>query len=87
MKKWCIVDNTISKRATEEIKAFDSKEEAINAAEIEWNLFSDHDKKDRDFYVVGLCNVEEYKPGCWQNAEDENGNIDADIYEIAKQFK
>ena len=87
MKKWCIIDSLIFSRGLEEITAFNSKEETLEAAQSEWDSLSDHDKKDRDSYIVGLCNVEEYKPGCWQYAEDESGNIDTDIYEIAKRFK
>lgn len=86
MKKWCIIDNMTSKRALEEVTAFNSKEEALAEAEKEWNHLSISDKKSRDSYTVGLCNVEEYKPNCWHYVEDENGNIDADIYEIAKEF-
>lgn len=38
-------------------------------------------------YIVGLCNLEKDESGSWQYAEDQKGNIDADIYEIAKDFR
>lgn len=85
-KKWCIINDMTSKRALEELTAFNSKEEALKEAEIEWKHLKDNDKKDKDRFTVGLCNVEEYKTGCWQYAEDETGNIDATVYEVAKEY-
>lgn len=86
-KKWCIIHDMSTRRAVESIEAYADKEEALREAEHEWNcLMTEGDKKDTDRYIVGLCNVEEYAPNCWQYAEIE-GNIDADIYEIAKVYK
>lgn len=87
MKKWCIIDDMTTRRSLEEVHAFDSKESALREAEAEWNSLTECDKQARDHYTVGLCNVEEYKPGCWTYAEDEQGNVDCDVYEIAKVFK
>lgn len=78
--KWAIIDNC----GTDEYKElFDSKEQAIEAADIGWNGLTDTDKKRRDSYLVCLINVDEN--GDYN--EDDNGNIDADIYEIAKEYK
>ena len=86
MKKWCIIDDSISKRSLETLEVYESKEEALEEAEAQWDHMSEHDKKDRDSFTVGLCNVEQCEDGSWQQVEDENGNVDADIYEIAKEF-
>lgn len=80
MKIWAIIDNC----GVDEYKeVFDSKEQALEAAEIGWNRLTDTDKKRRESYIVGLINVDD---NGYYN-EDENGNIDADIYEIAKEYK
>ena len=88
MKKWCIIDSAGS---DEWIQAFDSKAEALAAAEAEWSHLSDHDKGRRSSYLVGLANVEPssgFLSTGWSYAEDpETGEIDGDIYEVAKQFK
>lgn len=84
--KWCIINN-MGKRSLETITTFNSKEDALREADIEWNSLTKSDQKNTDSYIVGLCNVEEYEPGCWQYTEDESGNIDADIYEVAKVYK
>lgn len=82
MLKWCIIYNNGN---LETVKAFDTKEEALAKAESEWQYFTSYDRKRIEFYGVGICNVE-YEAGCWQYAELENGIIDGDIYEIAKEF-
>jgi hypothetical protein len=56
-----------------------------------FNLFikyslTKYDKQRRTEFLVGTANVEEYAPGKWQYAERENGDIDADVYDIAKDF-
>lgn len=83
MKKWCIID---SKESLVSIEVFNSKEEALAEAEKEWNKLTSCDKKQRNSFMVALCNVQEYSPHCWDYAEDENGNIDTDIYSIAKDY-
>lgn len=79
MIKWAIIDNC----GTDEYKeVFESKEQAIEAATSEWDRLTDTDKKRRESYLVGLINVDENG----DYYEDENGNIDADVYEIAKEY-
>lgn len=87
MKKYCIIDNCVSSRSLEELHVYDSKEEALYNAENEWCRRSEHDKKECDSYIVGLCNVEVDESGSWKYAEDSNGNVDADIYEVVKKYK
>lgn len=87
MKRWCIIDDMINARGLENLTVFESKEQALENAEREWNLLDKQDKLDRNRYIVGLCNVEKDESGCWNYAEDHEGNIDADIYEVAKDFK
>ena len=40
-------------------KEFDNKEEAIKAAEADWNYLTAAEKKDRDFYVLESANPDE----------------------------
>jgi hypothetical protein len=86
MKKWCIVDDCTSKRSFENLEICRNRDEAMIEAKKQWDYLSNLDRECRDAFIVGLCNVEEVKPGCWSYAEDENGNIDGNIYEIAKDF-
>lgn len=72
MEKWCLIDQ---KNDDEYITAYESKEEALKEAEKEWNNLTEHDKKQRNSFLVGLCEM------------DEEGNIGADIIEIAKEYK
>lgn len=75
MKKWAVIE---SNGMDEWMKVYESKEEAIEVAENSWRRLTESEKK-KQTITVGLVNVDaddEYY-------EDENGNIDADIYEIA----
>lgn len=85
--KWCVVDSMVTKRGIENLVVFENKDTALRFAENEWDKLSDIDKRDRDYYVVGLCNVEKDDKGEWMYFEDENGNVDADIYDVAKKYK
>ena len=73
MKKYCIIDNCETKRAAQYEEVFESKEEALEAAENEWSRFTKHDKNDRDEYYVAECEV------------DEDGCID--VIDIIKDYK
>ncbi len=80
MKKWSIIDNC---GTDEYLTVCEGREQAIEKADSEWNGFTAADKKRRKSYMVGLINVDE-------NGDyymEENGNIDADIYEVAKEYK
>lgn len=81
--KWCVIDE---RGMDNFMDAYDVKEDAIEAAEREWNKFTAHDKAERDAFYVGLCNVEIIE-GTWEFKEMANGCIDADVYEIALKLK
>lgn len=80
MKKWCIVTQ---KEYDEFIVPCNSQEEALRAAEQEWSILTDNDKKHTKSYFVGLLNLDESD----NQASDESGNIDITVYEVAKQWK
>lgn len=78
MKKWAVIE---SNGMDEWMKVYESKEKAIEVAEDSWRRLTQVEKK-RKTITVGLVNVDaegEY-------FEDGNGNIDADIYEIALEL-
>ena len=75
MKKWAKIE---SNGMDEWMQVYDSKEKAIEEAENSWRRLTESEKK-KQTITVGLVNVDaddEY-------FEDEHGNIDADIYEVA----
>lgn len=73
MKKYCIIDNCETRRAAQYEEQFDTREEALEAAESEWSRLTKHDKNDRDEYYVAECEV------------DEDGCID--VVEAIKYYK
>ena len=79
MKKWCVIDQ---KENDEFLTVCESKEVALEQAGHDWDRMTDIDRKHRTCFFVGLCNVDE----SGNYFEDENGNIDADVYEIAKEW-
>ena len=79
MKKWCVIDAT---NTDEWLTVCKSKEAALKEASDHWDSMTDSDKKKRTRFLVGICNVDE----SGNYLEDENGNIDADAYEIAKEW-
>ena len=67
MKKFAIIDDCTTKRASIYEKLFDSKNEATRKARAEWDALSEHDKAERDAYYVASCNIAEN--GCidWES--------------------
>lgn len=84
MKMWAIIER---KEHEEFLLVFADKDLALSAADYCWNYMTEHDRKHCISFVVGLVNVESDDNGDYQYYEDENGNIDSDIYEIAETFK
>lgn len=62
MKKYCIIDNCETRRAAQYEEAFETREEALEAAENERSRMTKYDKNDRDEYYVAECEVDE--EGC-----------------------
>lgn len=71
------------KRGLAELKAYDSKEEALNSATYEWGHMSEHDRRQVNEFFVGLFNVDESGRD-WE--EKENGESDNDPREIAQRW-
>lgn len=70
-----------------EMYAYDTLEEALEEGQKRWNHMTEHDRNNRDRFLVGLCDVEPGLCGVWDFAEDEDGNVNTDIYEIEKEWK
>lgn len=66
-KKFAIIDDCTTKRASIYEELFDSKNEATQKAQTEWNAMSEHDKAERDAYYVASCDIDE--DGCidWES--------------------
>ncbi len=63
----------------------ESLEEALEEADYEWARLTTNDKKKRRVFLVGVGNVEK-QDGQWGFVELEDGNIDAAIYEVYKDY-
>ena len=72
---YVIIDDCTSKAATVWDVKFQTKEEAMQKAESEWNALTDHDKARRDAYYVAICRL------------DENGEIDWDTVDPIITYK
>lgn len=87
MRKWTIIDDTTTKRATVEFRGvFDSKEEALDKADDIWNFLAEQDKKARDAFTVALCDLEQDENGNWDFVADEKGTAFGEMLEIAKEY-
>ena len=77
MKKWVIIDDCTGKRSAcfDKICKSQTKEGAYTAALAKWDALTDHDKRDRDAYFVGLTGF------------DEEGCIDYDSMEQIMAIK
>lgn len=71
--KYIVIDCKNGDEFTEE---FETKEEAINYADANWNGLSDYDKKQRDNYFV----LESVNPD-----EEAENHFDGDIVKAYKQ--
>lgn len=75
MLRWAVIDLT---NTDEFMEPCNSLHEAITKAKSDWDLMTEHDKKRRVSFYVGLVNLD-----CdgknWFYSSDEYGNIDADV--------
>lgn len=55
----------------------------MREADRDWYIMTKSDKESCSSYIVGLVNLDE----TGNFLELENGDIDGDIYEIAKKYK
>nr|DAE83991.1 MAG TPA: hypothetical protein [Bacteriophage sp.] len=85
--KWCVVEDFSTTKMTEALIVCDSKEDALKEAKYRWEHLTEQEKKSCDSFAVVLCNVNESQFGGEHWAEDEQGNVDSDWYEVAKQYK
>lgn len=74
--KWCVISD---RTTVSDLTIFNTMEEAVSRAVREWNHLSMNDKK-YSRIIAGTCNIEEEEQSYYC---DDNGNVDADIYEIA----
>ena len=76
MKKYAVIDTDITAGAVENIKVFESKEEAIRRADYFWSMLTSREQEKRDSFIVGLIEVDEH-----------NEPIDGEVIEVIKTFK
>lgn len=81
MKKWAVIET--KKSGDEFVRPFRSREEAGKEADRDWYIMTKSDKESCSSYIVGLVNLDE----TGNFLELENGDLDSDIYEIAKKYK
>lgn len=73
-QKWCLYDNNEIDGAYTDTTIYSSKEEALSAADYDWNNLTKFEKERRIEFYVGLFDI------------DENG-MPTDCWIIAKDFK
>lgn len=85
MFRWAVID---SDGFTEVLSVYGSKPEAIREAESIWNHFTDREKAKAERFEVGLIHVQliDARIEKFTYFEDENGQIDSDVYEVAKDY-
>lgn len=80
MNKWCIL-SICEKHGLHEMETFESLEEALHAAEKQWNKYlTPAAKRSMDVFCVGMCEMEE---------DDTFGlvpNLSAGISDIVRDF-
>lgn len=69
MKKFAIIDDCTKARASVYEEVFETKNEAIQKAQAEWEALTEHDKAERDAYYVASCDIDE--DGCidWDSVD------------------
>jgi len=87
MARWAVIR---SSGLDEFIDVYGNKADALRAAEVEWKHLTASEKKKAETFMVGMVNVqicdEPMADSRFQQAVLENGSIDADIYDVAKDF-
>ena len=76
--KWCLIDGNAT---NEDVYVYDSKDEALENAEYRWKHMTDHDRKRTTTFAVVLLNID------GEDYAEIDGEIDADWYEVAKEYK
>lgn len=87
MARWAVIR---SSGLDEFIDVYGNKADALRAADVEWKHLTASEKKKTETFMVGMVNVqiidEPMADSRFQQAVLENGSIDADIYDVAKDF-
>lgn len=87
MMRWAVIE---SSGIDEFITVCGSKNDALKAAEENWNHLTESEKKKLEIFAVGLIHVQLMEKngidGRFTYAENENGWVDGDIYECEKDY-
>lgn len=87
MFRWAVISDD---GFTEQLTVFGSRPEAIREAEMLWDHLTDAEKKKQERFEVGLVHVtlsgDEREPFTYCQYSDNPNDIDADVYEIAKDY-
>lgn len=88
MYRWAVIDDTGSDVF---LTVCGSHTDAIREGEMLWSHMTNREKNGTQSFMVGLihvCVIEDRVDGChFSMFENENGQIDSTIYEVAKQYK
>lgn len=82
MLRWGVNYYT-EKKGYGEFKVYGCLADAIAQADYEWSHMTENERKDVNYFYVGLFNVDDR--GDW--AEKDNGEIDCDPRTVAKDWK
>ena len=87
MMRWALIDES---EHEETLRVYGSKADAIRDAEVYWTHMTEKEKEREVRFQVGLVHATlaaTNTGNAFTYHEDENGWIDADVYEVAKDWK
>lgn len=84
MMRWALISDD---GWNEDLHVYGAKADALREAEIYWNHLTKAEQGKKERFEVGLIRAALTGSGSFGYYEDENGLIDADVYEVAKSWK
>lgn len=84
MMRWALINED---NRSEDLHVYGAKADAIRDAEIYWSHMTKAEQERTERFEVGLIHAALTGSGSFSYYEDENGLIDADVYEVAKSWK
>lgn len=85
MKKWTWTI-TLKDESLEEVgEAYDTKEEALDAFDTEWNRHLTEWERKQRYAIVGLTDCNYNDDGELEMFLDDNGDICGDFYEVVRE--
>lgn len=84
MMRWALINDD---GHTEDLHVYGAKADAIRDAEMYWKHLTKAEQEKTERFEVGLIHAALTGSGVFSYYEDESGSIDADVYEVAKNWK